>query len=177
MNIRTVPCWRLYKKLKNEKGVVAIEFSFVIILFLFMVFFIFEISRYMFISSAIDFTLSSAARTSAAQSASNTDYNALFRKNITTDNGFWAGFIDPALLNTQVSFCDTVAQAAANKCSAASSDLKRLAFYRVSYRYQPLAIAGVIPGAETLMTALRNALSRQIIYVQEYETNAQLKDM
>lgn len=176
MNHREYMCLPLYKKLGEEKGIVAVEFSFVIVIFLFMVFFIFEISRYMFISSTIDFMLSSAARTSASRSESNTDYNELFRKTITTDNGFWAGFIDPSLLATRVTFCDTVAQAVANQCSAADSDLKKLAVYQVSYRYQPLILSGV-PGAETLVAALKNSLSRQIIYVQEYETNAHLKDM
>lgn len=174
MNYRAYRRLPLYKKLQEEKGIVAVEFSFVIVIFLLMVFFIFEISRYMFISSAIDFMLSSAARTSASRSASNTDYNELFRKSITTDNGFWAGFIDPSLLATRVTFCDTVTQVIANKCSAAESDLKKLAVYQVSYRYRPLIL---VPGADALITALENSLSRQVISVQEYETNANLKDM
>ncbi len=176
MNNRKYTRLPLVNILEEEKGIVAVEFSFVIVIFLFMVFFIFEISRYMFISSAIDFMLSSASRTSASRSASQTDYNALFRKTITTDNRFWAGFIDPSLLTTGVTFCDTVAQAAANKCSASDSDLKKLAVYQVSYSYQPLILSG-IPGAGTLVAALKNSLSRQIISVPEYETSAHFKDM
>ncbi|WP_158784045.1 TadE/TadG family type IV pilus assembly protein [Pantoea sp. BAV 3049] len=160
----------------DEDGSLVIEFSLVFPVFVFLVFFVFEICRYLFISAAIDATLSSAARTSSSQASTVVDYNLIFRDTIRNESALWAGLIDASQLTTHVSFCSSVTQAIADSCSETASSGKVLAYYQVKYNYRPYLFNGVIPGTEDLIAALQSSLSRQLIYVQEYERDQIFKN-
>lgn len=160
---------RTKKIFAKEQGSVVVEFSFIFPIFIFLVVFVFEICRYLFISAAIDATLSSAARTSSSQASSVVNYNVIFRNIIRKESALWGGFIDPSLLSTSVRFCSTVDLAILGSCSSSNSTDRILAYYKVEYNYQPYLFNGAIPGTEDLIAALRSSLSRQMIYVQEYE--------
>ncbi len=161
----------------HEEGVVAIEFSFISVIFIFMIFLVVEINRYIFVSSAIDLTLSEAAQISSRQSSSTTDYAQMFKKNVEEQSKLWVFFIDEKNIHATVRFCDSVQKIINDGCQSTTSDNKVLAVYQIEYDYEPLIFNGSVPGAGKLISALRTSLSRSLIYVQEYEKDDIFKDI
>ncbi|ORM80998.1 hypothetical protein HA44_10025 [Mixta gaviniae] len=58
----------LRQKIRDEQGVISLEFAFIFPVFILLFFMIYEVNRYVFISTAIDLTLSEAARETARAS-------------------------------------------------------------------------------------------------------------
>ena len=159
----------------DQQGIMTIEFSIIFTTFLFLSFLFFEMCRYNTVSAAIDLTLTTAAREASAQSSRSTDYARTFSRVIARESGMIGGFIEPNRFSSSVTYCRTINDAIQGKCATSPSNGKYLAFYRVSYDYRPF-IFNAIPGTQELMAALRNSLTRQLIYIQEYEANDLFKD-
>lgn len=163
-------------RLRSESGVVAVEFSFLVSIFLFLVFITFEIIRYVFISAVIDFSLSDSARISSINASSTIRYETVFKQNLLSQSKSMVFFIDEDKLNFSISYCDEIKKIINNKCQSGISNKNVLAIYKVSYAYQPIIFSGLIPGTDKLINSLRDSLSRQLVYIQEYEKNDEFKD-
>lgn len=160
---------------REQEGIMAIEFSIIFGIFLFLCFFTFEICRYNFISAAVDLTLTTAAREASSQSSRKTNYAQTFSRVVARQSGFLSGFINPDSFSSSVKYCQTIDQAIQGQCVTSPATGKYLAFYQVSYDYKPF-LFNYIPGTRELMTALRDSLTRQLIFIQEYEANDLYRD-
>ena len=159
----------ILNKFTDSKASLTVEFSFISLVFVFMVFFIFELCRYLFVSAAIDSTLSTAARNASTQVNVTTDYNVLFRNAVRNESALWGSVIDHSLLYSSVKYCTSIDRAIAGPCSSTAAAGKMLAYYQIGYRYRPFLFSGGLPGMSKLINTLQSSLTRQLIYVQEYE--------
>lgn len=74
---------RWCRNIRDERGIISLEFAFIFPVFILLFFMIYEANRYVFISTAIDLTLSEAAReTSRAAGDKSINYQALFQKKL-----------------------------------------------------------------------------------------------
>lgn len=158
----------LRQKIRDEQGVISLVFAFIFPVFILLFFMIYEVNRYVFISTAIDLTLSEAAReTARASEEKSINYPALFQKNIAQQRYLWSMFIEPEKLTVSVSFCSTLKQAVNQQCSKSISEKKVLAIYQANYQYRPLLFNINIPAVEKLINNLRSGLNRKLVYIQE----------
>ena len=160
---------RLLKKLTSNSGVIAIEFSFIYIIFIAFVFIIFEVCRFYFIVVAMDYSLSQAARDSAyiENQTSNVDYTQSFNDSFFKQGNFWVMFIDPDAIRVDAKFCSSVKEVLNGRCSLVYDNSKRLALYSVNYRYRPMKIISDMAWSESLFSALDGLLSRKVVYMIE----------
>jgi len=161
---------RLLKKLTSNSGVIAIEFSFIYIIFVAFVFIIFEVCRFYFVVVAMDYSLSQAARNSAyvENETSDVDYaktfdDYFFKK----QSDFWVMFIDRDAIRVDAKFCGSVKEVLNDRCSSVYDNSKRLALYSVNYRYRPMKIISNMAWSESLFSALDGLLSRKVVYMIE----------
>nr|WP_315289659.1 TadE/TadG family type IV pilus assembly protein [Serratia proteamaculans] len=148
---------------REQNGVATIEFSLTIILFLFMVLFVAEMSRMAYISSVIDLAISEAAKDAKNAPASAAGYNARFNARLTQRGGSLWGFLtnkDAVMMN--ITYSDSLAQMIATGGTAGNARNKPLARYRVNYQYRPMFLPFPNSWANTLF-------DREVIFVQEYE--------
>ncbi|WP_034916613.1 TadE/TadG family type IV pilus assembly protein [Erwinia sp. 9145] len=167
---------RLTHFYRDKKGIAAIEFSLVIIVFIFFTFFIFEISRYMFVSSAIDLTLAESARITSSRLQKKADYAAIFHHVVAEQSRLWSTFIDGGNYHVTILYCHSIAQAVNGECNKNEAAGKALAIYQVQYDYQPLLFNGAVAGSEKLISALKSSLTRRLVLVQEYEREEVFRD-
>jgi len=160
---------RWYRKLFAQDGVITIEFSFIYIIFIAFVFIIFEINKFIFIITAMDYSLSEAARNSAYKdnSTSVVDYQRVFDEYFFSQSGFWVMFINPKDIKVEASFCSTVNEVIKGRCSSLYNSQKKLALYSVSYGYRPLKIISQVAWAESLFSQLDGLFTRKVTYMIE----------
>ena len=160
---------RLFKRLTNNSGVIAIEFSFIYIIFIGFVFIIFEVCKFLFVVVAMDYSLSQAARNSAYKDneTSNLDYTQAFNDYFYKQSAFWVMFIDPKDIQVDASFCSSVNEVINNRCSSVYNNKKRLGLYSVSYRYRPIKIVNNMAWSESLFSQLDSFLTRKVVYMIE----------
>ncbi|MCL6268520.1 pilus assembly protein [Sansalvadorimonas sp. 2012CJ34-2] len=157
------------KKMRWERGVVAIEFAIGALAFFMMIFYWIEVSYMGFVSATVDFSVAEASR--VARTAEYDDYRQIFRKTIKGADSVWSSLIDESKFDVDVRYfkdigslngCDTDFTAGA--CDGAGSpENQPLAVYRVSYPYQPIFAQLLFEN-----TGAMN-ISREVITVQEYE--------
>ncbi|MCC4797729.1 pilus assembly protein TadE [Enterovibrio norvegicus] len=147
---------------KHQHGVVSIEFSIGSI-FLFYVFFLWaEICIMGFISSSLDYSISEASR--VARTSSNSDYKAIFEKELNKKTNLWANFLDTEKFEVSVRYFDSFDQISDDNVTGGDDrENKPIALYRVSYDYS-LVFSGYF-SRETV------TLSREVFGVQEFERN------
>lgn len=157
----------------REKGSVTLEFSFVFIVFMFLIFMIFEVCRFLYISASVDLTLAEAARITS-RTESTTNYTALFTQNVKEQSALLSMFIDPQDFTLSIKYCSSVSRAMAGNCSTGNSSKYPLAVYSASYHYRPLLFAfDNNSSVKQLLTSLNNSLNRRLVFVQEYELGDQ----
>lgn len=150
-------------------GVIAIEFSFIYIIFIAFVFIIFEACKFLFILSAMDYSLSEAARKSAYVENKTTsfEYGQVFDEYFFNQNKFWVVFIDPKDIQVKANFCSTVNELVKGKCSSVYNNNKRLALFSVSYKYRPFSAISSMKWSESLFSSLDSYLTRKVVYMIE----------
>jgi tight adherence protein E len=147
----------------EQAGVATIEFSLTIILFLFMVLFVAEISRMAYISSVIDLAISEAAKDAKNAPAGAAGYNARFNARLNQRGGSLWGFLtNKGAVLVDITYSDSLAQMIATGGTAGNARNKPLARYHVNYKYQPM----FVPFPNSLAYSL---FDREVIFVQEYE--------
>jgi len=157
------------QKIKANHGVIALEFSFIYVIFIGFVFIIFEACKIIFIITSMDYSLSEAARRSAYidNKTTSVNYTEAFKDYFFKQSGFWDLFIDPSAIKVEASFCNTVNDLLRNRCSSVYDEKKRLALYSVSYKYLPLKAIKGFKWSESLYTSLDGYLTRKVVYVIE----------
>lgn len=161
--------YRFYQRVSSEKGVISIEFSFIFIIFVAFVFIIFEISKLIFVITAIDYSLAEAARNSAYKSASQqaVSYQKRFEEVFYAQNKFWDFFINPDDLEFTVKFCTNISELTSNRCTTTIDRKRRLAMFTVAYHYRPLKIVSEAKWSENLFSSLNQKLNRKVTYLIE----------
>lgn len=161
----------LWRRVRPEQGVITIEFSFIFIIFIFFIFLFFEVNRFVYVSASIDLTLSEAARITSRTESSDSNYTEVFASNIRQQSSFWNMFIDASNFTLTVRYCNSVSAAVNGNCNSTDGRNFPLALYSVRYRYRPLLFTFAGNSAvNNLFNSLDNYLSRQLLYVQEYES-------
>lgn len=161
----------LWRRLRPEQGVITIEFSFIFIIFIFFIFLFFEVNRFVYVSASIDLTLSEAARITSRTESSDSNYTEIFASNIRQQSSFWKMFIDASNFTLTVRYCNSVSAAVNGNCNSTDGRNFPLALYSARYRYRPLLFTFAGNSAvNNLFNSLDNYLSRQLLYVQEYES-------
>lgn len=156
-------------KIKANHGVIALEFSFIYIIFIGFIFIIFEACKIIFIITSMEYSLSEAARRSAyiENKTTSANYTEVFKEHFFKQSVFWDFFIDPSAIKIEASFCSTVNELLRNRCSSVYNEHKRLALYSVSYKYLPLKAIKGYKWSESLYTSLDSYLTRKVVYVIE----------
>lgn len=158
--LRRLLCSRF---IRDRRGAATIEFALTVILFLMMVFFVAEIARLSYISSMLSLAISDGAKEAKnAPVLPGDDYNARFNQRLLKDGGAIWGFIsrDDAV-SVSINYATSIDAMINGNTSSDYSD-HPIASYRLTYHYHPLFFP--MPGEWT-----RNLLTREVIFVQEYE--------
>jgi len=155
---------RIRRFSREQRGATTIEFALTIIWFLFMVFFVAEMSRMAYISSIVNLAASEAAKEAKNAPGSRAgDYQSRFNKRLLEQGGTLWGFLSRAdAIELKITYSDTLSQMIANGGTAGGSSQKSLARYWFVYHYHPM----FFPFPERLTNTLFN---REVIFVQEYE--------
>lgn len=149
--------------LREQQGGATIEFSLTVIIFIFMVFFVAETARLAYVSAVIDLAVSEAAK--AAKNAPPNlggGYRRRFETSLTEQGGSLWGFMTRTdAVEVTAAFAWSVDDMIATG-GRGSFNRHPLARYKLAYRYQPMFFP--FPGIWA-----NNLLSREVIFVQEYE--------
>lgn len=147
----------------NQQGVATIEFALTVIVFIFMVLFVAETARLAYVSSVIDLAVSEAAKEAKnAPSSVDGGYRNRFEKRLTEQGGAIWGFLTKTdAVDITLAYADSINDMVSN---GGSSNFTRqpLARYQLSYQYHPMFFP--FPGFWA-----NNLLTREVIFVQEYE--------
>lgn len=149
--------------LREQQGVASIEFSLTVIIFIFMVFFVAETARLAYVSAVIDLAVSEAAKEAKnAPSSLDGGYRSRFEKRLTEQGGVLWGFLTRAdAVDITIAFSQSIDSMAATGGSS-SFNKQPLARYKLAYRYHPMFFPFPVFWANNLLT-------REVIFVQEYE--------
>ncbi len=150
-----------FRFLCSNTGSMTIEFSIVIVLFIFTLLFCSEIARLFYISASLDLAVSEAAKSAKNKELSDSkDYQTLFREKLIMQQGVLGTFItaNNAVI-ANVKFGNTISDIINNNMNTINGD-ETLASYTVSYTYKPIFFPIPSIWANTL-------LSREVIFVQE----------
>ncbi|CNE66050.1 TadE/TadG family type IV pilus assembly protein [Yersinia mollaretii] len=145
----------------SNTGSMTIEFSIVIVMFIFSLLFCSEIARLFYISASLDLAVSEAAKSAKNKEQSDSkDYQILFREKLIIQQGVLGTFItaNNAVI-TNVKFSNTISDIISNNMKSTNGN-EKLASYTVRYTYKPIFFP--IPSLWA-----NNLLSREVIFVQE----------
>ncbi|WP_145583733.1 TadE/TadG family type IV pilus assembly protein [Yersinia thracica] len=144
----------------ENRGSTTIEFSIILILFLFMLLFSAEIARLLYISANLDLAVSEATKSAKNKDRNNnSSYNSVLRRKLISHHGILGSFIiDDNTLSSNVLFSESISDIINNDTS--DNNTLPLAKYSVRYLYRPV----FFPIPSYLSTIF---LSREVIFVQE----------
>ncbi|WP_108652558.1 hypothetical protein [Dongshaea marina] len=152
--------------MKNQKGVVTIEFSIGFFVFCIFIFILFEISLIGLKSAVLDLALSESIRASKNQWAQASDslgddylesFNEYKRQN--KRNAIWKYFMDINSIKTHVEYYGSITELANG--SQNFNTKSPIALYKIDYQYIPI-FTSIFPKIN---------FKREIVEVQEYERN------
>lgn len=151
----------------KQRGALSIEFAFVVIAIITIFFFVVEMCRIIYISSAMDVSVSEASRYSSMENGQSVNYSEIFGERLNKDVPLWPLLTSSNRLSVEVAYCNTIQDATyyvsgvnRNGCNSVDSNTP-LAIYTVTYNYEL-----IFP---TMFSVLQKALVRNVIYVQEYQ--------
>ena len=149
-----------HRFLHSIRGSVTIEFSFILILLLFILLSSAEISRLFYISSSLDLAISEAAKSAKNKySNNNVRYKSVLQQKLTTHHGVLGSFIAKNNeVKADVVFSENISDMINDKISTDHN--LPLAKYSVSYLYRPV----FFPLSPLWVNTL---LLREVIFVQE----------
>lgn len=156
---------RLSHFLHEQRGVASIEFALTVMLFLFMVFFIAEMSRMAYVSSVIDLAVSEAAKAAKNAPEDNHGYQRRFRNLLTGEGGaLWSFLTEADALEMNIYYANSVKEMVETGGSEGQENTygNSLARYHLLYHYHPMFFPFPQSWAEPLF-------NREVIFVQEYE--------
>lgn len=144
----------------SNRGSITVEFSFVLILFLFILLSGVEIARLFYISASLDLAVSEAAKSAKnKEPTNNSSYTSVLQQKLTTHYGVLGSFITTENeIKNNVVFSENILDMINNKTS--NNNKLPLARYSVSYLYRPVFFPLSLSWANTL-------LLREVIFVQE----------
>lgn len=147
-----------------QRGVASIEFVFTVFAFIFMVFFIAEISRLAYISAVIDLSVSESAKDAKnAPATLNGDYQQRFNDRLLVQGGSLWRFLSSAdATSLTVTYADSISDMISTGGTAGYKKDQPLARYQLIYQYHPM----FFPFPQAWANKL---LNREVIFVQEYE--------
>ncbi|AHM72024.1 TadE/TadG family type IV pilus assembly protein [Yersinia hibernica] len=144
----------------SNRGSIAIDFSLIIILFIFMLLFSAEIARLLYISASLDLAVSEAAKSAKNKERSdNNSYSSILRQRLISHQGVLGSFITEDNLSiSNVLFSRNIPGVINRDISG--DNTYPLATYSISYLYQP----AFFPISSLWASSL---LSREVVFVQE----------
>jgi tight adherence protein E len=155
--------WRF---LHSHNGSITVEFSIVIILFLFIILSCAEIARLLYISASLDFVVSEAAKSAKNKLVDDSKtYQEVFQEKLMAQQGVLGLFIsDNNSVIVNVTFSNGISDIVNNVYLESNQNAiyrnEVLARYTVSYLYRPILFPISSQWANTL-------LKREVIFVQE----------
>ena len=151
--------------LRGEDGVVAIEFSMVFIPFIISVLFIIEMSRVVFVSSAMDLIIAESGHLASITRAPE-KYQLYFNEEINKRMTSWPLISSDVKVKVSVVWCADLAEIIKNNCNATDARNRPLAMYGVVTDYQPLFLFFPIK-------SIVHELSRKVLFVQEFQRESE----
>ncbi|GKX51702.1 TadE/TadG family type IV pilus assembly protein [Budvicia aquatica] len=144
----------------KEDGAIAIELSLVLIPFLVSIFFIIELCRVMYLSSALDLVLAESGRYISLKDGVS-EYSAEFERALDENVKFWPLLYTGNKITVTVKQCKDISEIINFTCitGGASTD-KSLAIYSFKYNYEPVFFFF----GSSFFTSV---FERNIVYVQE----------
>lgn len=155
--------WRF---LHSHNGSITIEFSIVIILFLFIILSCAEIGRLLYISASLDFVVSEAAKSAKNKLIYDSKtYQEVFQEKFMAQQGVLGLFIsDNNSVIVNITFSNDISDIINNSYLENNQNARYrnevLARYAVNYLYRPILFPISSQWANTL-------LKREVIFVQE----------
>lgn len=148
----------------NRRGVASIEFALTVLLFIFMVLFIAEMSRMAYVSAVIDLAVSEGAKEGKnANDKTSGGYEARFTKHLTEGGGaLWFFLNKEDAVSINVTYSNSVTDMIATGGQAGTAEDNALARYQLIYHYHPM----FFPFPKSWAGQMFN---REVIFVQEYE--------
>lgn len=153
--------YTILRLLPANRGSIAVEFTLIFILFIFMLLLVVETSRLFYISANLDFALSEAAKTAKNKDDENElSYQQLFDRHFNQQVTVLGALVHtPPSARLTVNFSHSVADLI-NGNSEENNHTLPLAHYQVRLNYQPI----FLPFPQAWVNTL---LSREVIFVQE----------
>ncbi|QKJ88633.1 Flp pilus assembly membrane protein TadE [Paramixta manurensis] len=150
---------------REQRGVATIEFALTVVLFLFMVLFIAEMSRMAYVSSVIDLAISEAAKEGKNAPEENGGYQRRFRNTLTEQGGsLWFFLTNEDAVEMSIHYANSVTEMADTGGTEGQAHTRgnALARYHLLYHYHPMFFPFPTNWASSLF-------NREVIFVQEYE--------
>lgn len=137
----------------------------VFIPFIMSILFIAEMSRVVFISSALDLIIAESGHIASITRVPE-NYQRYFNEEINRRMTTWPLISRDVHVVVSVTWCDNIASVINRSCSSGNPLNKPLAIYRVATDYQPLFF--IFP----IQNIVRE-LSRKVLFVQEFQRDAE----
>lgn len=144
---------------RSNTGSVTVEFSIVLVLFVFTLLFSAEISRLLYISASLDLAVSEAAKSAKNKENNNGTYLSEFDNNLIKQQSVFGKIVNLNNFVATVEFANSIDDIILKKTSSDYSNQK-LALYSVRYTYTPL----LFPIPSIWVNTL---LIREVIFAQE----------
>ncbi len=147
---------------RNKKGIIAIEFSLIIIPFLSLFLLTAEICRMLYVASVINLSLAESSRYAANNKE--ISYKVAFIANLKKNLSNIPLIANNNQISFNVSYCQSIESIIVENCTENNENNMPLAIYRITYHYKPIFF--ILPNNYT-----EKMISKSLVYVQEYERN------
>ncbi|VTR57431.1 Flp pilus assembly protein TadG [Serratia fonticola] len=113
---------KLILSTKKEQGAVAVEISLIFFPFIFIILFMFEICRVIYISSALDLAVAEASRYAAISQISEVGYQKVFIDKLNKDIPLMPLLTADKNIYVNVNYCSTIEDVIINNCDSISNE-------------------------------------------------------
>lgn len=127
--------------LKEKKGSISIEFALIFPMFIALFMFVLEISRVMFIGSALDLVSSQVGRETTITENINKNsltYTNIYEEVLAREIPGWTILASKDNFKIDVQYCNTIKDVINNGCSSNLSMTNKIILFNVTYSYKAI---------------------------------------
>lgn len=145
----------------EQRGSISVEFAVICFFVILMFLAILEVSRMLYILSAMDLSASETARSTAiTEYGNNANFTAIFEQKIAQQAPYWTYLTAEEGLEVTVKECFSIQDIINDNCDSSSFPESKILLFNITYKYQ-----GVF---SVWFFSDNNTFSRSFVVLKEY---------